>query len=51
MQGLANKVGADLRITGGEADGALHLPRPTPVSLWQEGVTEAVDFTLALTAA
>ena len=36
---------------GGEADGALHLARPTPVSLWQEGVTEAVDFTLALTAA
>ncbi|MGU3361322.1 N-acetyltransferase family protein [Methylobacterium sp. M6A4_1b] len=51
MRGLAAKVGADLRITGGEADGALHLARPTPASLWQEGVTEAVDFTLALTAA
>jgi GNAT superfamily N-acetyltransferase len=51
MRGLATKVGADLHISGGEADGALHLARPTPVSLWQEGVTEAVDFTLALTAA
>ena len=51
MRELAVKVGADLRIVGGEADGAVHLPRFTPVSLWQEGVTEAVDFTLALTAA
>lgn len=51
MRELATKVGADLRISGGEADGALHLARPTPASLWQEGVTEAFDFTLALTAA
>ncbi|WP_348645178.1 GNAT family N-acetyltransferase [Methylobacterium sp. BTF04] len=51
MQGLARKVGASLRIQGDEADGALHLARPTPVSLWQEGVAEAFDFTLALSAA
>lgn len=51
MQGLARKVGASLRIDGDEADGALHLASPTPVSLWQEGVAEAFDFTLALAAA
>lgn len=51
MQGLAARVGADLRMVGGEAEGALHLPRPTPVSLWRESVAEAFDFTLALTAA
>lgn len=51
MRELAAKVGADLRIRDGEADGALHLARPTPASLWQESVTEACDITLALTAA
>jgi len=51
MQGLAARVGADLRVVGGEAEGALHLPRPTPASLWRESVVEAFDFTLALAAA
>ncbi|WP_244473086.1 MULTISPECIES: GNAT family N-acetyltransferase [unclassified Methylobacterium] len=51
MQNLALRVGADLRMADGEAEGALHLARPTPVSLWQESVTEAFDFTLALAAA
>lgn len=51
MQGLATRVGADLRMVAGEAEGALHLPRPTAVSLWRERVVEAFDFTLALAAA
>lgn len=51
MRGLAAKVGAELRLEGGEAEGALHLPRPTPISLWQEGVSDAVDFTLAVATA
>jgi GNAT superfamily N-acetyltransferase len=51
MQGLAARVGADLHMAGGESEGALHLPRPTPASLWRESVTEAFDFTLALAAA
>lgn len=51
MRGLAAKVGAALRLAGGEAEGALQLPRPTPISLWQEGVSNAVDFTLAVAAA
>ncbi len=51
MQNLALRVGADLRMVDGEAEGALHLARPTPASLWQESVTEAFDFTLALAAA
>lgn len=51
MRSLAAKVGADLHLSGGEAEGALHLPRATPVSLWHEGVTEALDFTLAVAAA
>jgi GNAT superfamily N-acetyltransferase len=51
MQGLAIRVGADLRMVAGEAEGALHLPRPTPASLWRESVAEAFDFTLALAAA
>lgn len=51
MLGLAARAGVDLRMAGGESEGALHLAHPTPVSLWQEGVTEAFDFTLALAAA
>lgn len=51
MQGLARKVGASLHIRADEADAALHLAYPTPVSLWREGLVEAFDFTLALAAA
>jgi GNAT superfamily N-acetyltransferase len=48
MRGLAAKLGADLRLIGGEAEGALHLARPTPFSLWHESIAEAFDFTLAV---
>ncbi len=51
MQGLARKVGASLRIRPDEADAALHLAYPTPVSLWRESLVGAFDFTLALAAA
>ncbi len=51
MRGLAAKLGARVRLADGEAEGALVLAPPTPISLWQEGLDEALDFTLAVTAA
>ncbi|MEA1831059.1 GNAT family N-acetyltransferase [Methylobacterium durans] len=51
MRGLAAKLGADLRPAGPETEGALHLARPTPFSLWHEGIAEAFDLTLAFAAA
>ena len=51
MRGLAAKLGADLRLLGSEAEGALHLARPTPFSLWHESIAEAFDFTLAVASA
>ncbi|MBE7198112.1 MAG: GNAT family N-acetyltransferase, partial [Parafilimonas terrae] len=37
MLRLAAKHGAALQRAGSEIDGALHLERPTPFSLWYEG--------------
>ncbi|MGU3536504.1 N-acetyltransferase family protein [Methylobacterium sp. A54F] len=51
MRGLAAKHGATLMAAGPETDGALHLDRPTPVSLWHESIAEAFDLTLAFAAA
>lgn len=48
MLRLAAKHGAALQRAGSETDGALHLARPTPFSLWYEGIAEAFDFTLAV---
>ena len=48
MLRLAAKHGAALQHVGSEIDGALHLARPTPFSLWYEGIAEAFDFTLAV---
>ncbi|MCJ2134390.1 GNAT family N-acetyltransferase [Methylobacterium sp. J-026] len=48
MLRLAAKHGAALQRAGGEIDGALQLERPTPVSLWYEGIAEAFDFSLAV---
>ena len=48
MLRLAAKHGAALQHEGTETDGALHLARPTPFSLWYEGIAEAFDFTLAV---
>ena len=48
MLRLAAKHGAALQHAGSEIDGALHLARPTPFSLWYEGIAEAFDFTLAV---
>ena len=48
MLRLAAKYGADLHREGTEAEGALHLDRPTPFSLWHESIAEAFDFTLAV---
>jgi GNAT superfamily N-acetyltransferase len=47
MLRLAAKHGAALQHEGSEVEGALHLARPTPFSLWYEGIAEAFDFTLA----
>lgn len=47
MLRLAAKHGAALQHEGREIEGALHLARPTPFSLWYEGIAEAFDFTLA----
>ncbi|GJE15715.1 GNAT family N-acetyltransferase [Methylobacterium marchantiae] len=51
MRRLAAKLGAEVTLADGEAEGALTLARRTPISLWQEGVDEALDFTLAVAAA
>ncbi|KAB1075816.1 GNAT family N-acetyltransferase [Methylobacterium planeticum] len=51
MRGLAAKLGANLRLLGSETEGALHLARPTPFSLWHESIAEAFDFTLAVASA
>lgn len=51
MQRLALKLGADLHPTGGETDGEIRLERPTPLSLWNEGLSEALDLALAIAAA
>ncbi|WP_336490723.1 GNAT family N-acetyltransferase [Methylobacterium nigriterrae] len=50
MRGLAAKLGAALHPVGPETEGALHLARPTPFSLWHESIAEAFDFTLAVAA-
>lgn len=48
MLRLAAKHGAALQRDGMEADGALHLDRPTPFSLWHETIAEAFDFSAAI---
>ena len=48
MLRLAARQGADLSRDGIETDGALHLDRATPLSLWYESVAEAFDFTLSV---
>ena len=48
MLRLAAKHGAALQNEGTETEGALQLERPTPFSLWYEGIAEAFDFTLAV---
>lgn len=45
---LAARQGAALSRDGLEADGALHLERATPLSLWYESIAEAFDFTLSV---
>ena len=47
MRLLAVKLGAELQLSGPEMDGTLRLDRPTPYSLWREGVAELLDLTLA----
>ena len=48
MLRLAAKHGAALQHAGSEIEGALHLARPTPFSLWYEGIAETFDFSLAV---
>lgn len=50
MTGFAAKVGARLRLTGPEAEGAIRLGHPTPLSLWNEAIVESLDLSLAITA-
>jgi RimJ/RimL family protein N-acetyltransferase len=47
MQGLARKVGAEVRRNGYDAEGYLTLDLPTPFSFWRETLDEAIDFSVA----
>ncbi|GEO98013.1 GNAT family N-acetyltransferase [Methylobacterium haplocladii] len=51
MRLLALRHGAELNPVGSETDGAIHLDRPTPLSLWSQGLAEAFDLSIALTTA
>lgn len=50
MRRLAARLGADLRVEGGESAGAIRLARATPLSLWREGIEDCLDFGLAAAA-
>jgi RimJ/RimL family protein N-acetyltransferase len=50
MQALARKVGSDLVLAGWESGGELSLAAPTPLALWQEGLEDGIDLTLAAAA-
>lgn len=47
MQGLARKVGAEVRRNGYDAEGYITLDLPTPFSFWRETVDEAIDLSVA----
>lgn len=47
MQGLARKVGAEVRRNGYDAEGYLTLDLLTPFSLWRETLDEAIDLGVA----
>ena len=46
MQGLARKVGAEVRRNGFDTEGYLTLDLPTPFSFWRETLDEAIDFSV-----
>lgn len=48
MRRLVAGLGAELRLTEGESEGAIRLAQPTPLSLWREGIEAALDFNLAV---
>lgn len=48
MRRLVAGLGAELRLSEGESEGAIRLPQPTPLSLWREGIEAALDFNLAV---
>lgn len=50
MRRLASDLGADLRVTDGESEGAIRLAQATPPSLWREGIEAVLDFGLAAAA-
>ncbi len=47
MRRLAGRLGAEVRLRDGESEAALRLTRPTPLSLWREGVEGLIDLGLA----
>lgn len=51
MQALARTLGSELVLAGYESGGELRLSDPTPLSLWQEGLEDGLDLTLAASAA
>lgn len=51
MHRLALRAGADLHPLGFETEGEIRLAWPTPFSLWSEGVSEALDLSMAVIAA
>ncbi|MGW5958795.1 N-acetyltransferase family protein [Methylorubrum thiocyanatum] len=50
MRRLVAGLGAEVRLTEGESEGAIRLARATPLSLWREGFEVALDFSLAVAA-
>ncbi|SFK47968.1 Acetyltransferase (GNAT) family protein [Methylorubrum salsuginis] len=50
MRRLAARLGAEVRLRDGESEAALRLTRPTPLSLWREGVEGLLDLGLAVAA-
>lgn len=48
MRRLVAGLGAELRFTEGESEGAIRLAQPTPLSLWREGIEATLDFNLAM---
>ncbi|KQT59806.1 GCN5 family acetyltransferase [Methylobacterium sp. Leaf456] len=50
MRRLAARLGAEVSLRDGESEAALRLTRPTPLSLWREGVEGLIDLGLAVAA-
>lgn len=50
MRRLAVKLGAQMQVHGSETEGTIRLEQATWLSLWSEGLTEAIDLMGAVAA-